>query len=165
MKIDIWTVAVLSTLTVGVVGIGSKLTFREFLRTSVASLGLCLFGNSCDAIATSGVDSSKDVIVQLSPFEKSLDGTAPSTGEYEFGTTAGLRVGLWEHTVGTSTQENDDEVFVVLRGKGRIILEDGTVLVLKEGTVGRLMKGQNRRWEIDSDLRKVWITNKNDGVL
>ena len=54
-------------------------------------------------------------------------------------------MGLWEHTKGKSIQENDDEVFVVLRGKGKIILDDKTTLELEPGT--RVAnEGQGRRW-------------------
>ena len=74
-------------------------------------------------------------------------------------------MGVWDHSVGNSMQENDDEVFVVLRGKGKIVLDDKSSLELEPGTVGRLLKGMNRRWEVSEDFRKVWITRKEDGVL
>ena len=92
----------------------------------------------------SAVDQANSVIIQTKLFEKSLDGTALYR-ETEFGTTEGLRVGVWDHSVGNSMQENDDEVFVVLHGKGKIILDDKSSLELEPGTVGRLLKGMNRR--------------------
>ena len=124
-----------------------------------------LTGLSGKEIPYSAVDNANNVVIQKNLFEKPLFGTTPKTGEMEFGTTEKLRVGMWCHTVGKSVQENDDEVFVVLRGHGKIILDDNTTLELEPGTVGRLLKGQGRVWEITEDFRKVWITSKEDGVL
>ena len=137
------------------------------------SFGRRIFGSSALLLGTlsgeetplSAVDNSNTVVVRKNLYDKPLGGTNPHTGEIEFGTTERLRYGLWEHTKGKSIQENDDEVFVVLRGRGKIILDDKTTLELEPGTVGRLLKGQGRRWEITEDFRKVWITSKEDGVL
>jgi len=49
-------------------------------------------------------------------------------------------------------------VFVVLSGRGRICLQDGSLLELGPGTVGRLLAGEQTRWEIDEPLRKVWVS-------
>jgi uncharacterized cupin superfamily protein len=153
-------IAILSSFALGAL---SWTLGRKIIGTSAfAFLGL---PGLTEAAPTSAVNDANSVIIQKNLFDKPLDGTAPSTGETEFGTTEGLRVGVWDHTVGNSLQANDDEVFVVLRGKGRIILDDKTSLELEPGTVGRLLKGQNRKWEIASDFRKVWITRKEDGVL
>ena len=135
-------------------------------RKIIGSSALAILGHLSEGEnPISAVDKANSVIVQTKLFEKSLDGTAPFTGETEFGTTEGLRVGVWDHSVGNSMQENDDEVFVVLRGKGKIVLDDKSSLELEPGTVGRLLKGMNRRWEVSEDFRKVWITRKEDGVL
>jgi hypothetical protein len=66
-------------------------------------------------------------------------------------------VGVWEHPVGTSTDIETDEVFVVLSGSGRVLLADGRVLELRPGTVGVLAAGTPTTWEIDETLRKVWV--------
>ena len=132
---------------------------------NILSRVLGFTGLSGVGIPYSAVDNSHNVVIQTNLFEKPLLGTTPKTGEMEFGTTEKLRVGLWCHTVGKSIQENDDEVFVVLQGHGKIILDDKTTLELEPGTVGRLLKGQDRVWDITEDFRKVWITSKEDGVL
>jgi uncharacterized cupin superfamily protein len=81
-----------------------------------------------------------------------------STGETEVDTIAELAVGVWEHSVGTSTATEIDEVFVVISGRGRITDEEGNVIELAPGVVGVLSAGARTTWEITEPIRKVWIT-------
>ncbi len=69
-----------------------------------------------------------------------------------------VTIGVWEHPVGVSTDVEQDEVFVVLSGSGRVVLEDGRVLALVPGVVGVLAAGTATTWHIEEPLRKVWIT-------
>jgi uncharacterized cupin superfamily protein len=80
-----------------------------------------------------------------------------STGVAYVAETLFASVGVWEHPQGTSTDVEQDEVFVVLSGSGRVVLEDGSELVLLPGTIGVLLKGSPTTWIIDEPLRKVWI--------
>lgn len=82
------------------------------------------------------------------------------TGFAELGETNKLKTGLWMHPAGISTDTEADEVFVVIEGKGRVILKDGTVLKLFPGVIGTLLPGEETRWEIDEPLKKVWIVPK-----
>ena len=79
------------------------------------------------------------------------------TGVWQDEDAAFAQVGVWEHPVGTSTDVEQDEVFVVLSGSGRVILADGSELILAPGTVGVLEAGTATTWIIDEPLRKVWI--------
>lgn len=91
---------------------------------------------------------------------------AVTTACVDLGDTATLKCGVWEHNVGVSIQENDDEVFVVLSGTGVIRFDDGTPdLVLAPGVVGRLLAGKNRRWEVTSAFRKIWIVERGANCL
>ena len=81
------------------------------------------------------------------------------TGVASLASTAALEVGVWAHPAGTSTDVEQDEVFVVLSGSGRVELGDGRVLPLGPGTVGVLQAGTATTWIIDEPLRKVWITS------
>lgn len=81
-----------------------------------------------------------------------------STGAVDLGSAGFADIGVWEHPVGTSTDVEQDEVFVVLSGLGRVHLPDGTVLHLRPGIVGVLEAGTATTWEIDEPLRKVWLT-------
>ena len=74
--------------------------------------------------------------------------------------TEALEVGVWEHAVGTSTDVEMDEVFVVLSGRGRVTLDDGRVLELSPGVVGVLAAGTATTWQIDEPLRKVWVVER-----
>ncbi|MEI6361726.1 MAG: cupin domain-containing protein [Actinomycetes bacterium] len=81
-----------------------------------------------------------------------------NTGVAVLAETSFVDVGVWEHPRGVSTDVEADEVFVVLSGAGRVVLDDGTELRLTVGTVGVLAAGTATTWIIDEPLRKVWIT-------
>jgi uncharacterized cupin superfamily protein len=80
-----------------------------------------------------------------------------STGLVEVVSDAGLEAGVWEHSVGSSTDSFGDEVFVVLAGAGVVRDQDGGEIVLAPGVVGVLHAGDVTSWEITEPLRKVWI--------
>ncbi len=93
------------------------------------------------------------------PAEKCPSGGI-ATGVTMLAATEALEVGVWEHPVGTSTDVETDEVFVVLSGRGRVTLDDGRVLELSPGVVGVLEAGTATTWEIDEPLRKVWVVER-----
>lgn len=82
----------------------------------------------------------------------------PRVGFTEVPAPEGLEVGIWEHTVGTSRDVEDDEIFVVISGRGTLEVEDGPTLELKPGSLVRLEAGCRTTWIVHESLRKVWIT-------
>ena len=80
-----------------------------------------------------------------------------STGLAEVVSEAGLDVGVWEHSVGSSTDSFGDEVFVVLSGSGVVRCQNGGEILLAPGVVGVLHEGDVTTWEITEPLRKVWV--------
>ncbi len=72
-------------------------------------------------------------------------------------TGAAWEVGVWEHTVGTSTDVEADEVFVVLSGRATVEVEGGPRLELSPGTVGLLAAGARTTWRVHQTLRKVYL--------
>lgn len=100
-----------------------------------------------------------DVPMKALPTDKCPDGGV-STGSSVLARTDAYEVGVWVHQAGRSTDVETDEVFVVISGRGRVILDDGTVLPLAPGTVGVLYAGTRTTWEIDEPLRKVWIVER-----
>jgi len=90
------------------------------------------------------------------PAEKALS-DAVSTGLVELVSDVGLEVGVWEHSVGRSTDSFGAEAFVVLSGRGVVRCESGGEIVLAPGVVGVLQDGDVTTWEITEPLRKVWI--------
>jgi len=70
---------------------------------------------------------------------------------------AGLEVGVWEHSVGSSVDSFDDEVFVVIEGRGTVTDQHGNVIELAPGVVGVLHPDDETTWVITEPLRKVWI--------
>lgn len=93
----------------------------------------------------------------LLPDDQCPDGPV-ATGVGGLASTDFAAVGVWEHPRGTSTDVEQDEVFVVLSGSGRVILDTGAVLDLRPGTVGVLTAGTATTWIVDEPLRKVWLT-------
>ena len=80
---------------------------------------------------------------------------APSTGFVEL--TAA--VGVWEHTPGTSTDVEADEVFVVLSGAATLSFTDSSrePVALRPGSVVQLTEGMHTVWTVRETLRKVYI--------
>lgn len=100
-----------------------------------------------------------DVPLKPLPTDQCPDGVV-RTGSHVLARTDAYEVGVWVHEAGRSTDVETDEVFVVISGRGRVTLEDGTVLELGPGTVGVLYAGTRTTWEIDEPLRKVWIVER-----
>ena len=73
-------------------------------------------------------------------------------------TEGDMEVGVWEHSVGTSTDTEVEEVFVVRQGRGTVTCDEGGEIELLPGTVGLLPSGAKTVWSITEPLRKVWIT-------
>ncbi|MDP5183618.1 cupin domain-containing protein [Blastococcus sp. BMG 814] len=82
---------------------------------------------------------------------------APAAGLRPLAEISGIEVGLWELTEGTVTDVEDDEIFVVLTGRGRLLFDDGSCLALVPGTVVRLGAGDRTTWEISETLRKLYL--------
>ena len=73
-------------------------------------------------------------------------------------TEGDMEVGVWEHSVGESTDTEVEEVFVVISGSGTVTCEQGGVIDLVPGTIGILPAGSRTTWKITETVRKVWIT-------
>ena len=102
--------------------------------------------------------------MDYSPLEDSqlVDGVVLSTGCESIAATSKMEYGLWEHPVGISQDVESEEVFVIISGKGKIVLGDGSELELAPGSVGSLKDGAKTRWHVygPEPLRKVWIMPK-----
>ena len=73
-------------------------------------------------------------------------------------TEGDMEVGVWEHSVGVSTDVEVEEVFVVLSGRGTVTCDSGGRIDLAPGVVGLLPMGARTTWTVMEPLRKVWIT-------
>lgn len=92
-----------------------------------------------------------------------LDDARNSSGDVSTGVRAvtaegDMEVGVWEHTVGTSTDIEIEEVFVVIEGEGTVTCSEGGRIDLAPGVVGLLPAGARTTWTVTTPLRKVWIT-------
>jgi uncharacterized protein len=66
-------------------------------------------------------------------------------------------VGIWQHSTGTSTDVESDEVFVVLSGRATIVVADGPTLEVGPGDVALLPAGAETTWTVHETLRKVYV--------
>ncbi|MFD4960513.1 cupin domain-containing protein [Microbacterium sp. NPDC058389] len=102
-----------------------------------------------------GVDAATLAIpLQPLPADQVVTGT-PSTGFVELTDT----IGVWEHTAGTSTDVEADEVFVVLSGSATLSFTDSTLapVDLRAGSVVQLAEGMHTVWTVHETLRKVYV--------
>jgi uncharacterized cupin superfamily protein len=95
------------------------------------------------------------------PGEKSVT-AGVRTSIAEVWSDAGFDVGVWEHSAGTSTDSFDDEIFVVIEGRGTVTDQHGNVIELAPGVVGLLHPDDVTTWVITEPLRKVWIVRSED---
>jgi uncharacterized cupin superfamily protein len=80
---------------------------------------------------------------------------APATGLVELTDT----IGVWEHTPGTSTDVEVDEVFVVLSGSATVSFEEPELpaIELRPGSIVQLTAGMRTVWTVRETLRKVYV--------
>lgn len=120
-------------------------------------------GAEDSALRAGTVLDAADVTVPLEALgADSVVSGAPEAGVAELGGIGGAEFGLWEHTVGTSTDVEDDEVFVVLSGAATVEIEafrdqPAVTLELRPGSIVRLSEGMHTTWTITETLRKLWI--------
>lgn len=82
---------------------------------------------------------------------------APTAGVLDFD-IAEMPCGLWEHSAGSSTDVEVDEVFVVLSGHARIEILGQESLEVGPGDIVHLIAGARTTWHVGSTLRKFWVT-------
>ena len=83
---------------------------------------------------------------------------APVTGVADLPAPPGLEVGIWEHSAGTSTDVEVDEVFVVISGRATIAAEGQPPVEVGPGDVVTLAEGTATTWTVHETLRKVYVT-------
>ena len=108
----------------------------------------------------SGVDFVAAAAIELeySPVDASqVVAGSPVVGIAELGALGESEYGVWEHSVGASSDVEVDEMFVVLFGAATVEFEGGKVIELGPGSVGRLREGQRTVWTVTETLRKVYI--------
>ncbi len=100
-----------------------------------------------------------DLTMPLSPLPAGqVQEGSPSAGAIALGEFAGREVGVWEHTVGSSTDVEADELFVVLAGAATVeFIDEERFVHLRPGTVLRLEAGQRTVWTVTETLRKVYL--------
>lgn len=91
------------------------------------------------------------------PADQLVEG-APTASAVALGTFAGQEVGVWEHTPGTSTDVEADELFIVLSGRATVhFVDEERTVHLGPGSVMQLFAGQRTEWTVTETLRKVYV--------
>jgi len=87
-----------------------------------------------------------------------VDGT-PTAGYAVLGTLGDVEIGIWEMSVGSATDTEVDEVFVVVSGRASIhFAADDRTIVVGPGDVVRLTEGMQTTWTITETLRKIYLS-------
>jgi uncharacterized cupin superfamily protein len=83
----------------------------------------------------------------------------PTAGYTVLDTLGDTEIGVWEMSVGSATDVEEDEVFVVVCGRASIhfAADDRTILV-GPGDVVRLTAGMQTRWTVTETLRKIYVS-------
>ena len=110
-------------------------------------------GSGSDVTAAAALDLELEPV----PSEQVVAGS-PRTGSAALGEYAGREYGVWEHTVGASSDVEADEIFVVLSGAATVAFEGGALVELGPGSLGRLYEGQRTVWTVTETLRKVYFS-------
>ncbi|RYP84155.1 DUF861 domain-containing protein [Nocardioides guangzhouensis] len=76
----------------------------------------------------------------------------------------GPELGLWEAGPGEDTDEEVDEVFLVLSGSGEVTFEDGSRVSLRPGVLVRLRAGDRTIWRVTERLRKLYVATDDQGA-
>lgn len=113
----------------------------------------------CDSPRVIRASSLSDTDLQAAPLspEQVVSGN-PDVRYLPLHDTESIGVGVWQHSVGVSTDIEVDEVFVVLSGRATIEVDDGPTLEVGPGDVGTYPAGTRTTWTIHEPLRKVYIT-------
>lgn len=82
----------------------------------------------------------------------------PASGVTDLPAPPGLEVGVWVHTVGTSTDVEVDEVFVVISGRATLACDGAPPVTIGPGDVVTLAASTATTWTIHEPLRKVFVT-------
>ncbi len=84
---------------------------------------------------------------------------APTIGYLDIGTTVdGAEVGVWEITPGVVRDVEEEEIFVVLKGRATIEFADGRPAIeVSAGSVVRLDGGMGTTWTVHETLRKIYV--------
>ncbi len=83
----------------------------------------------------------------------------PTAGYTVLDTLGDTEIGIWEMSVGTATDTEEDEVFVVVSGRASIhFAADDRTIVVGSGDVVRLTAGMHTTWTVTETLRKIYVS-------
>ncbi len=63
---------------------------------------------------------------------------------------------MWQLSTGTITDEEYDEMFVIIKGRATVEFEDGPTIEIGPGDVGLLEDGARTIWRVHETIRKAY---------
>jgi len=114
-----------------------------------------------DAVLASGQPLAASAVVVT---HEELDAASvvkglPTAGYTVLDTLGDTEIGIWEMSVGTATDTEEDEVFVVVSGRASIhFAADDRTIVVGPGDVVRLTAGMQTTWTVTETLRKIYVS-------
>lgn len=114
-----------------------------------------MLNTSCRVVPAAALPGSQLTSAPLEPAQ--LVAGTPDVRQLPIAQDDAVSVGIWEHTVGVSTDVEADECFVVLSGRATVQVEGGPTLKVGPGDVGTLTAGARTTWTVHEDLRKIYI--------
>ncbi|GAA1210544.1 cupin domain-containing protein [Rhodoglobus aureus] len=83
----------------------------------------------------------------------------PTAGYTVLDTLGDTEIGIWEMSVGTATDTEEDEVFIVVSGRASIhFAADDRTIIVGPGDVVRLTAGMHTTWTVTETLRKIYVS-------
>lgn len=83
----------------------------------------------------------------------------PTAGYTVLDTLGDTKIGIWEMSIGSATDVEEDEVFVVLSGHASIhFAADDRTIVVGTGDVVRLTAGMQTTWTVTETLHKIYVS-------
>jgi hypothetical protein len=114
-----------------------------------------------NALLTPGEPLAASAVVVT---HEALDATSvvdglPTAGYAVLDTLGDTEIGIWEMSIGTATDTEEDEVFVVVSGRASIhFAADDRTIVVGPGDVVRLTAGMQTTWTVTETLRKIYVS-------
>ena len=91
-----------------------------------------------------------------------VDGSASSNsnGNNTIQQAAVIVRGVWEMSEGVLKDVEEDEMFVVIKGRATVLIENSPTMHLKAGSIGVFQRGNRSTWIVHDKLLKVYEMNK-----
>ena len=121
-----------------------------------------MLNKTCYVLPADQFSSAQLGVVSL--FDDQVLGGSPEVRMRTLASDSAMEVGIWEHSPGTTTDIEADEVFVVLAGRATIDVKGGPTLEVGPGDIGFLAGGASTEWTVHETFRKFYVVGVGQGA-